>query len=133
MPSDCTANTIILAMRKLCAFKGVINVLKWQGVICMADSAPADPRPGSFTPLLPHTTAIALLANPQAMAKLPELQTAMNAYFEAHVSEAGTGLEVLPGVVPMLKALQVHISSLRPHIYALAPKELGHRAFIHQP
>ena len=41
------------------------------------------------------------------MAKLPELQAAMNSYFELHISEAGTGLEVLPGVVPMLKALQV--------------------------
>ncbi len=31
----------------------------------------------------------------------------MNAYFEDHVGDAGLGLEVLPGVVDLLKALQV--------------------------
>lgn len=43
----------------------------------------------------------------QAMARLPELQSAMNLYFEQNISLAGTGLEVLPGVVELLTALQV--------------------------
>ena len=39
----------------------------------------------------------------------------MNAYFEDHVGDAGLGLEVLPGVVELLKALQVrgHVWSCR--------------------
>ena len=41
------------------------------------------------------------------MARLPELQSAMNLYFEQNISLAGTGLEVLPGVVELLTALQV--------------------------
>jgi len=43
----------------------------------------------------------------QAMGKLPEMEAAMNAYFEDHVGDAGLGLEVLPGVVELLKALKV--------------------------
>ena len=41
------------------------------------------------------------------MGKLPEMEAAMNAYFEDHVGDAGLGLEVLPGVVELLKALKV--------------------------
>ena len=41
------------------------------------------------------------------MSKLPELEAAMNAYFEEHIGDAGLGLEVLPGVAELLKALKV--------------------------
>lgn len=43
----------------------------------------------------------------QAMEKLPELKAAMVRYWEAHAGEAGEGLEVLPGVVELLKSLKV--------------------------
>ncbi|KAL6779565.1 hypothetical protein ACKKBG_A12780 [Auxenochlorella protothecoides x Auxenochlorella symbiontica] len=42
----------------------------------------------------------------EAMASLPALQQAMNSYFAANIDRAGDGLEVLPGVVDLLKALK---------------------------
>lgn len=43
----------------------------------------------------------------QAMAKLKEMEAAMNEYFEARSEAAGSGLVVLSGVVELLRALQV--------------------------
>ena len=43
------------------------------------------------------------------MAKLPELERVMNEFFEQRSELAGSGLEVLPGVVPLLNALQVEL------------------------
>ena len=42
----------------------------------------------------------------QAMESLPELQAAMVDYFLANAAQAGEGLEVLPGVVPLLTYLR---------------------------
>jgi hypothetical protein len=41
------------------------------------------------------------------MAKLKEMEAAMNEYFKARSEAAGSGLVVLPGVVELLRALQV--------------------------
>lgn len=41
------------------------------------------------------------------MAKLKEMEAVMNEYFEARSEAAGSGLVVLPGVVELLRALQV--------------------------
>ncbi|PRW57041.1 haloacid dehalogenase [Chlorella sorokiniana] len=41
----------------------------------------------------------------QAAARLPEMQAAMVAHFEANKQLAGEGLELLPGVLPLLEAL----------------------------
>lgn len=50
----------------------------------------------------------------QAMAKLKDMEAVMNAFFAERASaKAGEGLEVLPGVVELLKALQVQHESLR--------------------
>jgi phosphoglycolate phosphatase len=51
----------------------------------------------------------------QAMAKLKEMEAAMNEYFEARSEAAGSGLVVLPGVVELLRALQVGAGSCRSH------------------
>ena len=41
------------------------------------------------------------------MQALEPMEEAMTAYFEEHRSEAGTGLELLPGVARLLQALKV--------------------------
>lgn len=57
--------------------------------------------------ILPLEPASVPLDAPQAMAKLPEVQAAMEAYFLAHKDQAAVGLELLPGVKELLAALQV--------------------------
>lgn len=44
---------------------------------------------------------------PQAMAKLPEMEAAMIEHYQQNQERAGAGIELLPGVLDLLKALQV--------------------------
>lgn len=44
----------------------------------------------------------------QARAKLPQLQEAMLAHFEANRHNAGNGLQLLPGVLDLFRMLKVH-------------------------
>lgn len=47
------------------------------------------------------------VAKQEAMDKLPAMKAEMTRYFAAHAADAGTGLEILPGVRELLHALQV--------------------------
>ena len=41
------------------------------------------------------------------MAKVKDMERAMTEYFQQHAGEAGTGLEILPGVQRLLTELSV--------------------------
>ena len=65
------------------------------------------PHHGSTDPLiLVKVLEFHGIPHADAMAKLPEMQQAMIDHFLAHKDAAATGLEVLPGVVELLTALQ---------------------------